>query len=126
MDEEIDYFGEVRVIHLLTFLRDEIGWDKIREKVKVPLKDFKIAVYYGCTLQRPKEVGIEPIGSFELMAKLLESLGATVVDFPAAAYCCGSYQVLGNPGAAQNAASIILDTARIVGRGCPRHKLPAV
>ena len=115
MDEEEDYFGEVRVIHLLTFLRDEIGWDKIREKVKVPLKDLKIAVYYGCTLQRPEEVGIEPIGSLELMGKLLEALGATVVDFPAAAYCCGSYQVLGNPGATKNAASIILDTARIVG-----------
>jgi len=115
MDEEIDYFGEVEVVHLLSFLRDDIGWDKIRKHVKVPLGDLKIAVYYGCTLQRPSEVGIEPIGSYELMGKLLESLGATVVDFPAAAYCCGSYQVLGNEEAARNAASIILDTARVVG-----------
>ncbi len=115
MDEEIDYFGEVEVVHLLTFLRDEVGWDKIRENVKVPLKELKIAVYYGCTLQRPREVEIEPIGSYELMGKLLESLGATVVEFPAAAYCCGSYQVLGNQDAAQNTASIILDAARAVG-----------
>ncbi|MBW2143917.1 MAG: CoB--CoM heterodisulfide reductase iron-sulfur subunit B family protein [Deltaproteobacteria bacterium] len=115
MDEEIDYFGEVQVIHLLNFLRDAIGWKKIRKKVKVPLADLKIAVYYGCTLQRPPEVGIEPIGSYELMTELLESLGATVVDFPAAAYCCGSYQVVGNEDAAQNAASIILDTARVAG-----------
>jgi len=115
MDEEIDYFGEVKVIHLLTFLRDEIGWAKIRKNVKAPLKDLKIAVYYGCTLQRPSEVEIEPIGSFELMTELLESLGATVVDFPASAYCCGSYQVLGNEESAQNAAATILDAARVVG-----------
>jgi len=115
MDEEIDYFGEVRVLHLLTFLRDEIGWDKIKKNVKVPLNDLKIGGYYGCTLQRPREVEIEPPGSHELMGGLLASLGATVVEFPAAAYCCGSYQVIGNPDAAQNAASIILDTARAVG-----------
>jgi heterodisulfide reductase subunit B len=115
MDEEIDYFGEVEVIHLLTFLRDEIGWKQIREKVKVPLEGLKIAVYYGCTLQRPSEVEIEPIGSYELMTELIESLGATVVDFSASAYCCGSYQVLGNEESAQNAAATILDAANVVG-----------
>jgi len=114
MDEEMDYFGEVEVLHLLTFLRDEIGWDKIRDTVKVPLEELKIAAYYGCTLQRPSDVEIEPIGSYELMGKLLESLGATLVDFPAAANCCGSYQVLGNEAAAQQAAAVILDTARTV------------
>lgn len=112
MDEEIDYFGEVEVLHLLNFLKDEVGWDKIRAKVKFPLKDWKIAPYYGCTLQRPPEVGIEVIGSFELMTGLLEALGATVVDFPAAALCCGSYQVLGAADAAGDAAAKILNLAR--------------
>ena len=112
MDEEIDCFGEVEVIHLLTFLRDEVGWDTIKANVKVPLKDLKVAPYYGCTLQRPREVGIEPVGSFGLMTGLLEALGATVVRFHGAAFCCGSYQVLGNPDAARDAAATILNAAR--------------
>ena len=115
MDEEADYFGEVDVIHLLNFLRDHIGWDKIKEKVKVPLKNLKIAPYYGCTLQRPREVGIEPIGSFGLMTSLLEALGATVIHFHGAAFCCGSYQVLGNPEASQDAAATVLNAAQTVG-----------
>ncbi len=124
MDEEIDYFGDIEVVHLLNFLKDEIGWDQIKEKVKVPLEGLKIAPYYGCTLQRPSEVGIEPMGSFELMTDFLEALGATVVDFPAAAFCCGSYQVLGNPDAAQDAAATILNIAQasgaeILATSCP-------
>ena len=111
MDDEIDYSGEVEVLHLLKFLKDEVGMDKVREKVKLPLKDLKVAPYYGCTLQRPKEVGIEPVGSYELMTEFLEALGATVVDFPGSSLCCGSYQTLGNPEAAGEVASRILNMA---------------
>ncbi len=53
MDEEIDYFGDIEVIHFLNFLRDEIGWDGLRQKVTHPLSGLKVAPYYGCTLQRP-------------------------------------------------------------------------
>lgn len=115
MDEEIDYQGEVEVVHFLNFLRDEIGWNNIRAKIKVPLTGFKIAPYYGCTLQRPRDVGIEPPGSFELMTRFLEALGTIVVDFPAADLCCGSYQILGNPDAAGDAASTILNWAAKMG-----------
>ena len=115
MDEESDYHGEVEVNHLLNFLQDEIGWEKLREKVKTPLTGFKIASYYGCTLQRPREVGIEPPGSFKLMTKYLEALGATVVDFSAADLCCGSYTVLGNPEAAREASANILNRAKNAG-----------
>ncbi|MDY7034879.1 MAG: CoB--CoM heterodisulfide reductase iron-sulfur subunit B family protein [Thermodesulfobacteriota bacterium] len=111
MDEEIDYHGEVEVVHFLNFLQDEIGWHNIHEKIKVPLTGFRVAPYYGCTLQRPRDVGIEPPGRFKLMTRFLETLGTIVVDFPAADLCCGSYQTLGNPDAAGDAASTILKWA---------------
>lgn len=108
MDEEIDYAGEVEVVHYLTFLAEQIGWDKLREQVKVPLTDLKVGTYYGCTLQRPADVGIEPFGSYALMGGMLEALGATVVPFGAADKCCGSYQVLGaEPGENTAAATIV-------------------
>ncbi len=115
MDEEVDYHGEVEVVHLLNLLRDEVGWDRLREKIKIPLKGLKIAPYYGCTLQRPRDVGIEPPGRFMLMTQFLEALGATAVNFPAADLCCGSYQILGNPDVAKNAISNILSWAKRVG-----------
>ena len=100
MDEEPDYAGEVKVVHFLDYLRDQIGWEKVREAVKVPLKYLKIAPYYGCTLLRPKEVALDHPDQPTLLHQFLETLGATAVEFPASTTCCGTYQVLGNPDAA--------------------------
>jgi heterodisulfide reductase subunit B len=115
MDEEIDYAGEVEVVHYLTFLKETVGWDKVRDKVAAPLSGLRVAPYYGCTLQRPAEVGIEPFGSFALMSELLEALGATVQPFAAADKCCGSYQVLASPEGNNSAAANILNQAAAAG-----------
>ncbi len=111
MDEEPDYAGEVKVMHFLDFLRDEVGWDKIKEAVKVPLTDLKVAPYYGCTLLRPDDVAIDKADNPRLMHTFLESLGATVVDFSYATSCCGAYQSLGEPEAALKVSYDILDNA---------------
>lgn len=115
MDEEPDYEGQVEVSHLLPFLAHEVGWDRVRAMVKAPLEGLAVAPYYGCKMQRPREVAIEPPGSFELMHGFLDALGAEVVDFPAAALCCGSYQVLGDPEASQNLTATIIEQARKAG-----------
>jgi heterodisulfide reductase subunit B len=111
MDEEIDYFGEVEVVHYLTLLEREVGWETLQEKVKNPLTGLKVAPYYGCTLQRPAEVGIEPFGSFSLMTGMLAALGANVASFSAADKCCGSYQVLGGAAGDNSAAAAIINLA---------------
>ena len=115
MREEKDYHGEVEVVHFLNFLRDEVGWEKLGSSVKVPLKDLKVATYYGCTLVRPRSVAIEPPGEQKLMKEFLEALGATAIDFPGEALCCGSYQILANPESALDAASAILEGATRAG-----------
>lgn len=115
MDEEPEYNGEVEVVHFLSFLRDEIGWETVRENIQVPLTGTKVAPYYGCTLQRPRQVGIEPPGSFELMTEFLKALGATVIDFPGVDLCCGSYQTLTNDECIKDNASKILGWAEKAG-----------
>jgi heterodisulfide reductase subunit B len=111
MDEEHDYHGEVEVLHFLNFLRDSIGWDKVRDAVKVPLQGLKVAPYYGCTLVRPRDVSVDPPGSPRVFKEFLEALGATVVDFPGSELCCGSYQILANPDAAMNVSATIVEWA---------------
>lgn len=115
MDEEIDYAGEVRVVHLLDFLRDDYGFDKLKEKVKVPLKGLKVAPYYGCTLLRPKEVALDRPDRPSVFHEFLEAIGAEVVDFASATECCGSYQVLGNPDTALKLSHDILGDATSCG-----------
>lgn len=111
MEEETDYFGEVQVMHLLGFLRDEIGWDKVKAQVKVPLKGLKVATNYGCTLTRPDEVGIDSAENPTVFEDFLTALGAEPVHFPAGTDCCGTYQVLGNPEAADDAVARIITSA---------------
>lgn len=111
MDEEIDYNGEIEVVHYLTFLQEEIGWEKLKNQVKNPLTGLKVGSYYGCTLQRPADVGIEPFGEFELMNNMFTSLGAQVMEFTAADKCCGSYQVLSELPGENSAGATVINTA---------------
>ena len=111
MEEESDYAGEVEVLHLLPFLRDHIGWDKVKEKVVRPLTDIKISPYYGCTLTRPKEVAIDRADNPRILHDFLEALGATVVTNPSGIECCGSYNILSNPEAAYHNINKIITGA---------------
>lgn len=111
MDEETGYNGEVEVVHLLEVLRDDIGWKTISDKLKVPLKNLKLAPYYGCTLLRPQEVAIDQVERPTILHQLLLALGAEPIDFPFAAKCCGSFQVVGNREVALESAWNILSSA---------------
>ncbi len=111
MDEELDYSGEIKVVHFLDFLRDYVGWDKLREKVTNPLKGLKAAPYYGCTLLRPKEAGIDRFDNPSIFQDCLRALGAEAVDFDMSTQCCGTYQVLGNPEASLKVSFDILKNA---------------
>jgi heterodisulfide reductase subunit B len=96
MDRENDYKGTVKVIHFLEFLRDEVGFDVIKKKVKHPLKGMKIMPYYGCMLLRPREVAIDDAEEPTILSDLLSTLGAEVVDNPFKIECCGSYHTVEN------------------------------
>ena len=111
MEEEVDYNGEVEVVHLLEVLRDDVGWENIAAKVRVPLQGLKVAPYYGCTLLRPQEVAIDQVERPTILHQLLETLGAEAVDFPHATECCGSFQIVGNPDFITQCAWEILSSA---------------
>jgi len=96
MDRENDYKGTVEVLHFLEFLRDEVGFDVIKKKVKHPLKGMKIMPYYGCMLLRPREVAIDDAEEPTILDDLLSALGAEVVDNPFKIECCGSYHTVEN------------------------------
>jgi len=94
MDRENDYKKTVEVIHFLEFLRDEIGFNNIKKKVKNPLKDMKIMPYYGCMMLRPREVAIDDAEEPTILTDLMSALGAEVVDNPFKIECCGSYHTI--------------------------------
>jgi heterodisulfide reductase subunit B len=111
MDEGIDYGGEVKVVHLLEVLRDDIGWGALSQKVKLPLRGLRAAPYYGCTLLRPREIAIDNVEDPAILRDFLKALGAGPVDFPESTRCCGSYQVVSSPDDIAEYARPILNSA---------------
>jgi len=95
--EETKYQGDVDVLHLLEYLRDRVGFDKVAAKVKKPLKGLRVACYYGCLLVRPKEVAFDDVENPIIMENLITALGATPVNFPLKTECCGAYHAVGSP-----------------------------
>jgi len=116
MDEEPDYTGDVEVVHFLTWLRDDVGWDKVKAAVKKPLDGLKVAPYYGCTLTRPYDVAIDDQPENPaIMREFIEALGAECVEYTEQQTCCGSYQVLASPETALHDANKILGSAQGAG-----------
>ncbi|MDP2793014.1 MAG: CoB--CoM heterodisulfide reductase iron-sulfur subunit B family protein [Sulfurisoma sp.] len=95
--EETQYAGDVDVFHLLEFLRDRVGFDKLAAAVTKPLKGLRVACYYGCMLVRPREVAFDDSESPAIMENLIAALGATPVPFALKAECCGAYHAVGRP-----------------------------
>lgn len=111
MNKEPDYEGGIRVRHVLQVLRDTVGWDKLTETTVRPLEGLKVAAYYGCTLVRPGEVGIDDMEHPVVMADALEAVGAEPVAFPFEAECCGTYQIVDEPHLALEQSGRILQSA---------------
>ncbi len=111
-----DYNGEVKVLHLLEYLRDSVGAPKIQSRLKRDLKGLAVAPYYGCRLLRPhKEMGVDEPDSPHIFEGFLETLGCTAVDYPFKQECCGSYLSVSLPAAATEASYRVLRSARMNG-----------
>jgi heterodisulfide reductase subunit B len=122
------YTGGVNVIHLLEILRDKVGFDKIKQAVKMPLQGVPVAAYYGCLLLRPfREMKLDDPHRPSIIEKLLGSLGATVIDYPSRTECCGSYLGVESPEKIEAVSSGIVESARssgakILAVSCPLCK----
>jgi heterodisulfide reductase subunit B len=111
MDDEIDYNGDVEVVHLLEVLRDDLGWEEIARRVKEPLEGLKVVPYYGCTLTRPQEAAIDNVENPTVLQELMRVLGVTVLDFPLSTECCGSFEIVSRPEFVTERAYAILGMA---------------
>ena len=122
--EEVEYQGDVKVLHLLEMLRDEIKFENITKKVVKPLKSLKIANYYGCLLVRPKEIGLDDVENPTVLENLMTALGADAIDFPYKTECCASYQTVDKPENVADRTYQILTSAQsqgaeLVSLSCP-------
>ncbi len=122
---ERDYDGNVDVVHYLEILKNIVGFETIREKITKPLKDLKVATYYGCLLLRPhKEIQLDNPENPSIFEDFLKTLGCEPVYFPYRNECCGAFQVMNNPDTANRCSYEIVNSAEknnadIIVTSCP-------
>jgi succinate dehydrogenase / fumarate reductase cytochrome b subunit len=90
-EEGLEYKGTIDPRHLLWIIIEDVGIDKLKSMIVRPLGGFKIAPFYGCYIVRPSSVlGFEENPERQdSLEKVIEAVGAEVVDFPGKTLCCG-------------------------------------
>jgi heterodisulfide reductase subunit B len=115
--------GQVETIHALDWIKDAIGEDGLRERVKNSLDGMKIANYYGCMYTRPRHIfpekdagpGSESTSKPHFMDDLLEAAGAENVEFPLKTACCGGAHTLSDSDTSTRLVANILQAAEAAG-----------
>ncbi len=115
--------GSTPVRHPLDVLLNDIGLDAVKMKVSKPLKGLKVAPYYGCQIVRPYST-FDDQADPKSMDKLLQTLGATVIDWPLKTKCCGGSLTGTLPEAGLRLSYILLKEAKkrgadVIATVCP-------
>ncbi|BCU66683.1 disulfide reductase [Sulfolobales archaeon HS-7] len=97
---ELPYENNLFMIHVVEFIRNAFGPEKLKAIVKRRFDGLKVAPYYGCLYVRPKQylqTGYMKIKDDPerpvFMDELLQSIGAEPVQFEAKVMCCGGPHV---------------------------------
>lgn len=113
----LSYHGSVKVRHILEVLVNDVGEQSIKEKVISPLKDFKVAPYYGCQIVRPFHIFDDPEFPTS-MDRLISWIGATAVNYPLKTKCCGGMLSFLNKEACLGLIKDLLQSAVKSGAEC--------
>jgi len=126
------YKGDVRTVHLLEWLMEELGPEGIKARLKNSLRGVKIANYYGCMYTRPRQIfpekdqgpGSESSYKPHFMDDLLAAAGAVNVDYPLKTACCGGAHTLSDSDTSTQLVLNLLQAAEdcgaeVIATECP-------
>ncbi len=117
------YDGSASVQHLLEFIYQRAGPERIRSAVRRPLTGLTIAPYYGCLYTRPKRYtgagktpGTDDPEHPHFLDELLIACGAKVLtDYPAKTICCGGGHALSDLEVSVAFSASVLNEAKRAG-----------
>jgi len=84
------YEGRSRIRHIVTLLRDVVGYEAVRASVVRPLEGLNVAIHYGCHLLKPSKImEVDDPNNPIVMENLVEALGGKPVRHRNWHLCCG-------------------------------------
>ena len=114
-----NYDGSMKVRHLADILVSDTVLQKIKEKIKIHLTNLNVASYYGCYMVRPPEIcNFDDPEHPSRLDNLVETLGASKVDYYGKTRCCGASLGLTEKDLALKMSKDILLSAKNSGATC--------
>jgi heterodisulfide reductase subunit B2 len=115
--------GTVATIHALDWIKEAIGEEGLKARVRNSLKGLKVANYYGCMYTRPRHIfpekdkgpGSESTSKPHFMDDLLAAAGATCVEYPLKTACCGGAHTLSDSDTSTKLVLNLLTAAEACG-----------
>ena len=116
----LSYDAELTVRHMCEVIVNDVGIDRVKEKVKTPLTGLKVAGYVGCQTVRPF-AGTEAGGEYDayddptFLDDFTSAVGATPVPFQHKTACCGGSVSVMSPDRTLHLIKSILEEAKSAG-----------
>jgi len=109
-EDNLHISGPINVRHLIEVFVEDVGFEEIKKRVSRPLKDLRVAPYYGCQLVRPKKDS-EDVENPQFFEELLSAIGADPVEYGSKTRCCGGSLIITNREAALDMVYKLLQDA---------------
>jgi len=91
MGNDMKFKGTIEVKHLVHVLAEDIGFEKIKNAVKKPLNQIRVAQHTGCHILRPaKYIGRDDPENPTILKNLIELTGAQCLNYMGETDCCGN------------------------------------
>ncbi len=112
-----EYQGTVKIRHIVSVLRDDIGMDRIAASVTRPLKGVMVAIHYGCHLLKPSEfMQVDDPDDPRVMDQLIRAIGGTTCRHREWYLCCG--KACNDDTLKEDMTSCVLDSIREMKADC--------
>ncbi len=112
-----EYQRSVQSKHLLDFIKEDVGYERLKQSMKSSLNKLKVVCYYGCLTRLPG-VNLDDVENPVLMDEMMEVLGADPLHWSHKTECCGASLSVTKTEIALRLVRGLLEAAQERGANC--------
>lgn len=110
--DNIEYKGETKLTHTLYILAQDVGLQKLADRVTHPLHGLRVGSFYGCHTRNPADIqGYESSDNPTSLEDVLQVLGVEIVDYETRNDCCGYHAAWPNVEMSKTMTGNVLEGA---------------
>ena len=112
-EEKLEYNSNIEIWHVIDFLHDVVGRDRIEKAVGRTIEGLKLATHPGCQIFRYSDLGrVDDAENPQKLDDLVDALGAETVEYAEKLDCCGAALMHSHPDSALSLTGAKINTLK--------------